>query len=129
MRLPSFTRIIVEAFDKDVRGMVARIAEPINSFMLTMKNGLNKNITINDNMAGELKSLTVSGMNLDFAYSSTRRPRAVLLGQWKNESSPPGPPEAGVFLEWSYANEVITCKFHGFNTSDSYSVTLVIFED
>lgn len=128
MRIPPFTRIIFEDFSKEVQSWIGKLVEPINSFMLTMRNGLNKGITVNDNMAGAVKSLSVSGNSIRFAYDGI--PKAVILGSWQDVTlSSWTPPTGGISLSWIYGDGNITCTFYGTNSAHTYNITLLILND
>lgn len=129
MRIPSFTRIITEDFSKEVQKWIPKLADPLNNFMLTMKNGLNKGITINENMSGEVKTILVTGGTVSFSYESSRQPKAVMLGNWVNLDDSAWAPTAGIGLKWSYGERVVTCTFYGLDATDKYNITLVIFDD
>ncbi len=129
MRLPQISRIITEDLPAEVKDWVAKIVDPINNFMLTIKNGLNKGITVNENLSGSIKSFQLSGGTLTFSYGSSRPPQIVVLGSWTNLSDSSWTPTSGIGLKWSYTNEVITCTFYGMDATDKYSVTLIILDD
>ena len=130
MRIPSFTRIITETLPPEVQKWVGQISEPLNSFMLTMKNGLAKGITINDNLSGALKVLTVTGNVVDFSYVSSRPPKAVILGGWTCTTNATwAPTTVGVSMKWTNTDGAIFCTFYGFDAAEKYTVSLVIFDD
>jgi hypothetical protein len=127
MKIPSFTRILVESLPSDVRKWVSALVDPLNSFMLSMKIGLNKGITINDNLAGAIKTLTVSGGAVEFAYGNN--PKAVIIGNIVDLTTSGDAPTTGVGLSWGFTGTTIACTFHGLETGHKYNITLVIFED
>lgn len=127
MKIPSYTRILVESFSADVRKWVSALIDPINSFMLSMKIGLNKGITINENLAGAIKTQTVVGGSVEFAYSNN--PKAVIIGNIVDLTTSGDAPTTGVGLSWSFTGSTISCTFHGLETGHKYNITLVIFED
>jgi hypothetical protein len=127
MRLPSYTRIIIENFDKEVQKWIGKLVDPLNNFMLTMKNGLNKGITVNDNLSGLIKTFTVSNNSVSFSYSSSRRPQVVLIGSVVCLDS--GWVPSPWSHTWSYADGAITCTFYGLDNTKDYSITLVVLDD
>jgi hypothetical protein len=147
MRIPSFTRIILEDLSSEAQKLVGPLVNPLNNFMLTIKNGLNKGITINDNLSGALKIVNITGNTTSFSYASTRSPKAVILGGWTDVTDStwvpvtttfaPNPAlplvtvtvTSGVSINWTYADGDITITFYGFNSAHKYTVSLVIFDD
>jgi hypothetical protein len=129
MNIPSSTRILTEALPAEVRKWIAFVIEPINSFMLTIKNGLNKGITINENMAGAIKTVRVSGGAVSFAYTSSSRPQAVLIGNLEDLTTAGDHPGTAIGLKWNYDGSVINCTFYGLEASHNYNITLVIFDN
>ena len=149
MKLPTFTRIIREDMPFKVQKWIDKLISPLNSFMLTVRNGLNKGMTINDNMAGAIKKVLVRGNAVEFAYKSTRVPQAVIVGYWRDVTSASWTPTtakiehsdyadgaspvvtvtSGVTLSWSFTNDAISCVFYGLDSTHTYSVNLIIFED
>ena len=129
MRIPSFTRIISEDFDKEVQKWISKLADPLNNFMLTMKNGLNKGMTVNDNMSGAIKTLQVSKGSISFSYESSRQPKTIMLGGWVNLDNSAWAPTGGIGLKWVYGESQVTCTFYGLHATNKYNITLVIFDD
>lgn len=130
MRLPQTVRIITEDLPSEVTKWVGKLVEPLNNFMLTMRNGLNKGVTVNDNMSGSVKSYSVTGNTLTFEYKSARAPKIVLLGGWVDLTTPTWTPTTlpGI-CKWSYANERVECTFLGLESTHRYSITLLILDD
>ncbi len=126
MRLPSISRIVVDQLPKDVQKWIGLVVDPLNSFMLTIKNGLNKGITINDNLSGAVKTVTVSGNSVEFTYESSRAPKAVIVGNVVCTSS--WTPVAWSHT-WNYSTGIINCTFYGLDSTKKYQVTFVIFDD
>jgi hypothetical protein len=130
MRLPQTVRIITEDLPNEVTKWVGKLVDPLNNFMLTMRNGLNKGITVNDNMAGSIKTYTVIGNSLTFEYKSSRRPSVVLLGGWVDLTINTWTPTTlpGI-CKWDYANEKLNCTFLGLDSTHRYLITLLILDD
>lgn len=130
MKLPSFTRIIVETFDKEQRSWVSKLAAPLNNFMLTVRNGLDKNITVNDNLSGAIKTVSVVSGAASFKYTSSRPPKCVIIGKWRNITDSTWTPSTGIAVYWTYSAEnVINCTFYGLNNTDNYEMNLLILDD
>jgi hypothetical protein len=147
MKLPSYARIISEEIPSEPRKWIGKLIDPLNSFMLSIKNGLNKGLTINDNMSGALKTVTVTNNTVAFSYETNQNPKAVIIGGWSDLTNSAWVPTtytytdtvpdpdvvvvvtSGISLKWSYADSVITCTFYGLDSSHKYNVNLVIFND
>jgi hypothetical protein len=130
MRLPSFTRIVLEDFSKDLQRWLPKLIDPLNNFMLTIRNGLNKGLTINDNMSGAVQTTTLKGdSSAAFSYSTGRQPKAVILGGWSDLTDPSWTPSSGLAVQWTYGEGTITVRVHGLNAAHKYSINLVIFDD
>ena len=129
MKLPSYSRIAIEELPADVRKWASIIIDPVNSFMLSLKSGLNKGLTINENMAGALKTVTVVGGVTEFSYTSSMQPQAVIIGRVTDETAPSEQPTTGVGISWSYTGTTIACTFYGLTAGHKYNITLVIFDN
>ena len=81
-QLPKLSRFQTEDFQKDQRKWIGKLLQPLNSFMQSVVSGLDRNLTVNQNMQGEIKSLNVrGGGEVKFKYSATQRPAVVLVGR------------------------------------------------
>jgi hypothetical protein len=103
--------------------------------MLTIRNGLNKGITINENLAGAIKTveipkITTPATTRSVEFSYARSPKALILGNWTNiTDSSWVPTTVGISLRWVFTGTTVICYFYGLDTTDKYSINLVIFED
>lgn len=130
MKLPSFTRIIMEDLPTEVQKWVDKLVNPINSFMLTIRTGLNKNLTINENLSGAIKTVLVINGAVSFRYTSSRKPTALLVGKWYNKTDNTWTPTTGIDVSWSYNGiDTITATFYGLENTNDYNITLVILDD
>ena len=130
MKLPSFSRLVIEDMPKDVRGWIDKLLSPLNSFMLNIRSGLNKNITINDNLSGAIKGFNVSGGSTSLRYTSSRPPKAVMLGSWRDLTDSTWTPSNGIALSWTYdGKSELSVTFYGMHATDNYYVTLLILDD
>jgi hypothetical protein len=59
MKIQTFRRLIQEDVEEQFRPLVAKIGEVINTFAEDVINGLNKNITIEDNLNQFMKDIVV----------------------------------------------------------------------
>lgn len=119
MKLPSFTRIILEDLSTQAAKLVGPIVAPLNNFMLTIKNGLDKGLTINDNLSGALKIVTTTNNTVNLSYPSNRLPKAVILGGWTDTTDGSWVPKAGFQVSFTAATtDVCTSYTHGLRNGE-----------
>lgn len=81
-QLPKISKFQSEDFGKDQRKWIGKLLQPLNSFMQSVVSALDRNITINQNLQGEIKSVPVrGGSKVSFKYSPSKRPSVVLVGR------------------------------------------------
>ena len=81
-QLPKLSRFQTEDFGKDQRKWIGKLLQPLNSFMQSVVSALDKNLTVNQNLQGEIKSITVrGGTTTSFKYTPTQRPQVVMIGR------------------------------------------------
>ena len=136
MKLPSFTRLVVEDFPSEVQKWIDKLVTPLNSFMLSVRTGMDKNLTVNENLSGAIQSLTVSSsdgstMSTSIRYVSSRNPKVVILGYWRNKTDSSWvPANDGISLKWSYdGKSKLSLTFYGLNAAHTYSINLLILDD
>lgn len=80
-KLPNIKRLVVEDFPAAERKWLPQLLSPLNSFMEAVYAALNRQLTVNDNMAGEVRAVELDGvMPLELAWSLKTKPRAVIVG-------------------------------------------------
>ena len=80
-KLPPSQKLALEDFQEQAK-WIDRLISPINAFMERMTAVLNKGITINDNMAGLVTTVELSGTwPVKVAWTLSQRPATVLVGQ------------------------------------------------
>lgn len=134
MRLPTQKKILREDL-KDAPSWVSGVIDPINSFMENVYNSLNKNITLQDNIASFVKEITYK---TDSSYPSAQEivtfqnslrtsPIGIMVMQVydkANYTPAPGP----VYIPWINDNGTITIStITGLEADKSYLVRMVIF--
>ena len=135
MKLPTIKKILREDL-KEAPSWVNGLIDPLNSFMETVYQALNKNITLSENVASfvtEFTYTTPSGYPIGqgtFSISNTlkTRPIGVLPLQVYDKITyvpAPGP----VYIPWAYQNgnliEISTIT--GLEASKTYTVRVVVF--
>lgn len=134
MKLPTQRKILREDL-KDAPPYVNGIIEPVNSFMESVYQALNKNITLQENIAAFLKELIYttpstypSGVDIvSFQNTLRTRPIGLQLMQVYDRSTytpPPGP----VYVPWIDDNGTINVyPITGLEASKQYVVRLCVF--
>jgi hypothetical protein len=129
LQIPSIGRILRESLPSEIQKWIYLVIDPINSFMLTIKRGLDKGITINENIAGSIQVVRVVSAAVNFSYKHSIPPQAVIIGKVVDVTTAGSYPTAGVGITWSYADNVIRCTFQGLTAGHNYDITLVIFDN
>jgi len=135
MKLPTISRLVVEDFPKEIQGWVGKLVEPLNTFMTKLKSGLDKGITINDNLSGQIRTLSVKNVSastpVSFSYKSPRPPQIVLVGGFYNKDDPNESLTAAVTCQWFYDGKgAITIKnVSGLTADKTYILSLIILDD
>lgn len=134
MQLPTQKKILREDL-KDAPPYVNGIIDPVNTFMESVYQALNKNITLTENISSFIKELNYitpstypSGVaNVAFQNTLRVRPMGVLLMQAYDKadySAPVGP----VYVPWIETNGAITIyPITGLAASKTYLIRLAIF--
>ncbi len=123
MKLPQYSRIAIEELPKEVQKWISLITDPVNSFMLTVKNGLNNGLTVTDNMAGGIKTVSVVGGVAEFSYKSFSQPQAVIVGNIVDVSSPSYTPLSKSQIVFTAdASDVCTSVAHGLVEGETVQV-------
>lgn len=85
--LPKISRFQSEDFGKDQRKWIGKLLQPLNSFMTNVVAALDRNISVNQNMQGQIKAISVTGgSTTKFKYEPSQRPAIVLVGKVLNPS-------------------------------------------
>jgi hypothetical protein len=100
-RVPPVRRISTEDF-KEQSGWIEKLVAPINSYFEQMTTALNRGLTVNDNMAGEIRTVEVDGTYpLKLAWS-LGRPSVVIVGNTALSSGASLTLTDAVQVQWSY---------------------------
>ena len=132
MKLPTQKKIIRE----DVKGApewIDAVITPINSFMESVYNALNRNITFNENIAAFEKEIiyrtptTYPVMdNVTFVNELRTRARGVMLMQVVDRATYE-PPVGPVYVPWIEDNKGIVIKpIQGLVADKTYQVRLLV---
>lgn len=79
-RIPPLRRISAEDF-KEQAAWIDRLIVPLNDFFERTTSALNRSLTINDNFAGEIRTVDIDGQfPLKLVWSLAARPTVVFVG-------------------------------------------------
>lgn len=133
MRLPTLKKILREDL-KGAPDWVSSLIDPLNSFMETIYQGFNKNLTITENVGCFVKELTYTTtstypVSIDVQFMSTLKTKAIgvqLLQVYEkaNYTPPPGP----VYIPWVEINgSIVVGAITGLEASKTYMIRLVVY--
>lgn len=105
MKTPSFKKLIIEKFPEQA-GWVGGMITPINSFMDDIVNGLNKRLTIRENLNGDILSFTTSGQYpIKIKWDRPTKPTIGWIGGISRVNGATIDLTTAVTLIWSYNQE------------------------
>jgi hypothetical protein len=100
-RIPRIQRLVMETFS--AQPWMEPLVNTLNQFMDEVVSSLDKDLTLTDNMAAEIRTVEVDGTYpLKLAYSLKRRPVSVLVGDVKRSDGVSITLTDAVFVQWSY---------------------------
>ncbi len=135
MKLPSIKKILREDL-KDAPDWVNGLIDPLNNFMETVYQALNKNLTLNENINSfttELNYRTVSTYptdqpTLSFMNTLKTRPFGIQIMQILDKSTYLPPSGAVGVLPWTYSgNQIDIHTIQGLTADTLYILRLVIY--
>lgn len=138
-KLPEYKRLTAEDYPEQV-GWIGKLLVPVNRFMLAVYQAFNKQLTINENLQGQVKTnLAVTGGSfpVKFRYSlfdrlgaTAPQPAAVIVGKVVENKSNPAVITSAVTLDWSYDSGTITINnMTGLTAGQAYLVNLLVLSN
>lgn len=134
MKLPFIKKILREDL-KDAPAWISNVIEPMNSFMESVYQTLNRNITFTENFFSFVKEITYttpstypSGVDdIQFMNSLKSKASGVIVAQAYEKSS--YIPAAGpVYAPWVENNSnIIISTITGLEASKTYLIRLIVF--
>lgn len=127
-QLPKIRRFLKEDF-ADQSDWIGKLFMPLNQFLDSVYRALNRGITINENIAGQIRvNLTVTqGRPVRFSYSAPGRPAIVLLGALTPINNAQMPTEHP-FVDWIFDSGTIVIRsISGLEAGKSYNANILIF--
>lgn len=134
MKLPATKRILREDL-RDAPGWVNGIIGPVNSFMESVYQSLNHNISLTDNIASFVKEITYktnstypTGMaQITFRNELKTKPIGVVVLQVYNRADytpAPGP----VYVPWvENVGDIVVSTITGLEADRNYMIRLAVF--
>lgn len=134
MRLPQQKKILREDL-KDAPPWVNGIVSPVNAFMENVYNALNRNLTLNENIASFTQEFTYTTpstyptgvQNMSFLNQLKTKPIGVQVMQVYDKATyipAPGP----VYVPWVEVNgSIVIYPITGLEASKTYLVRVVVF--
>ena len=132
MRLNVARRLTREDFDKEDQNLVDKLGSVLNPFLEQMVAGLNKNITVQENIPFEFKSFIVTpdadGIPVDLVqFKTSIKPQGMVVIRASNQTDATFPTSAP-FITWSLNNGIITIQhITGIAANLEYQITILIF--
>lgn len=100
-RVPRIQRLLMETFSG--QPWMEPLVNTLNQFMDEVVSSLDKDLTLTDNMAAEIRTVEVNGTYpLKLAYTLNRRPVSVLVGDVKRSDGTSFTLTDAVFVQWSF---------------------------
>jgi hypothetical protein len=127
-KLPVIKRLLAEDL-KAAGAWIVKLLYPLNQFMSSVYAALDHGITFQDNMLGDIKTLSIKGSNptTEFLWSYASAPVGCFVVAAFDTSSNPQTLTSAVTCAWSYNAGVISIdNVTGLDTSRTYNVTFCV---
>lgn len=134
MKLPNQKKILREDL-KDAPNWVSGIIGPVNSFMETTYQAMNKNLTLQENIASFVKEITYitpstypTMDNITFQNQLRSKPIGVMVMQCYDKDT--YTPAAGpIYVPWiqDVSGNIVVYPITGLVASKTYIIRLVVF--
>lgn len=101
MKQPQLQKLTTEEFAK--QPWIEPLIRTLNQFMDEVVSGLNKNLTLEDNLAATIKTVDLDGTYpVKLAWTLNRRPQTVLVGNIQRTDGTSITLTSAVFVQWSF---------------------------
>lgn len=109
MIFPNKNKIVLESFN-DVEGSwFPRLASILNSLIVGLTSMFDKNLTVTDNLDGQINTVILDGTwPVKFAWSRRAAPSAIIVGKLSRVDGQATNLAAAYSIDWSYANGVVS---------------------
>lgn len=131
MKLNTIKRIIKEDFSQKDQELVGKLAIPLNQFIEQMITGLNKNITIDDNIPFEIRDLNITvdtGLPITTAAFKTilAKPKGIIVINVTNLEDDT-PLTSAPFVQFSFKQPIVTInKIYGLPDNIKFNLSLLL---
>lgn len=130
MKLTNISRILGEILPTDVQKWIGKVLDPINSFLSQVKTGMDKGLSVNDNLRGAIKTVKVeNGSQATVQYDTGYNPKIIVVGKVEDLTDLSWVPTYHIGVTWRYDGSKLTVTFYGLNNAHSYLINLLILED
>ncbi len=129
-KIPPIRRISTEDF-KEQAGWIEKLVAPINEYFERSTGAMNRSLTVNDNLSGEIRTVEVDGTYpLKLAWSLSARPAVVIVGNTVKSNGTSLTLTDAVQVQWSFnqAGQLQIDSVIGVTPSSAvkYKLTLLI---
>lgn len=132
MRLPTQKKILREDL-KQAPGWIDSLIDPLNSFMESVYQALNKNITFSENIACFIKEITYTTPSTyptmdDFEFTSTLKTKAIGVQLLQIvEKTAYLPPANPLYVPWTENNgKIVIRSIPGLSANKTYLIRLLV---
>ena len=126
--LPPVRKLLQEDL-KQAGAWISKLIYPLNLFMSSVYAALNHDLTFQDNILAQWKTVTVSGSNptTQFTWSYVSAPVGVTIQAISDTSASPKTITTAVTHVWSYSGGVVSINnITGLDPKRQYSITFLI---
>lgn len=135
MKVNNYKRIVKEDFEEENRGLIERLGYSINSVMEQLVNLLNKNITVEDNLQQEIKTIEITTSvnspttpkeSTKFKNNLTNTIKGVLVISVENLTNTNSIPTSAVQVFFSENSKIVTVSgVTGLTANNKYRIKLL----
>lgn len=131
MRIPAIKRLTTEDF-KDQTSWIGKLLQPLNEFMATVVQSLNKGLTFSDNFNAQIKelefTLQASGTYpLKFLVTTSSKPTGLWVLRAEHVAGTPSTFTTAVWADWYYQDGQVYIKnLSGLTTGQKYRISVII---
>ena len=134
MKIQGFKRLIKENVTEDFRDVIDTVGASVNVFAEDVLNAMNKNLSIDDNLKMEYKTIDVTvgatGLPLTEAQLSTKlfgKIQGITVERAENLTNSATYPSGAPFVTFSQNNTLITLNhITGLQANNKYRLTLLL---
>lgn len=137
-KLPEQQRLLAEDFQSQ-RSWIDKLIYPINQFMSSVWNALNKGLTFKENISSDMKEISIKSTDLPYTFSHNIKGRVdsilVLKAKYdpnRNGTNPEDPLTSGLNVEF-YDNgkgQVVITRIGGLLSNNRfYSIKLLMLPE